>query len=616
MALLRLSHPRLLASVASAFIVLAATITPAAAESGSLQRAFAAAASEFGVPERVLLAVSYTLTRWEPSLAPSAAGGFGPMQLVDPAAAMTNGKGDASQPRSSARHERGPTIDMAVAATGTSPGRLKKEAAQNIRGGAALLAQYARDTVGDVPSDPGKWYGAVAQYSGSDERSVALGFADAVFATMRAGATRTLSDGQVVTLSASAVTADTSTATTLALVDRKRTNADCPKEIKCRFVPAAYQQNNPSDPGDYGNYDLARREADGLDVRFIVIHDAETDYQTTIRIFQDSLNYVSAHYVLRSADGEVTQMVENKNVGWHAGNWNVNMHAIGYEHEGFAIQGATWYTEAMYQASAALSRHLAAEYGIPLDRGHIVGHDDIPGPTDGFVAGMHWDPGPFWNWARYMELLGAPIVPTATSGNVITIRPDFASNTQQVRDCQGSGQLVSAQPTSFVFVYTAPSLSAPLANDPYLNTGGTDCANDWGDKAVTGQQFVRVETQGDWDAIWYAGNKVWIYDPGHTRTVQTKGIVITPKAGRKSIDIYGRAYPPSISNAQLTRYSMPSGQAYVAYDKVRGDYYEATTFNALETYRLHMTPTEFYLIQYNHRLAFVKASDVEAIGTP
>lgn len=229
---------------------------------------------------------------------------------------------------------------------------------------------------------------------------------------------------------------------------------------------------------------------------------------------------------------------------------------------------------------------------------------------------MHWDPGPFWDWARYMELLGAPIVPTATSGNVVTIRPDFATNMPRVRDCEGTGQLVPPQSTSFIYVYTAPSLSAPLADDPYLNTGGTDCANDWGNKAVTGQQFYRAERQGDWDALWYSGNKVWIHNPGGTKTVPTRGTVITPKAGLTAIDVYGRAYPESISTARLTRYSIPAGQAYVAYDKVRGQYYEATTFNALETYRLHTTSTEFYLIQYNHRLAFVKASDVDVVGTP
>jgi N-acetyl-anhydromuramyl-L-alanine amidase AmpD len=399
------------------------------------------------------------------------------------------------------------------------------------------------------------------------------------------------------------------------LLDRKHTGFDCPKTLQCRFIPAAYHQNS-KDPGDYGNFDLARREADGLAVRFVVIHDAETDYQTTIKIFQDSLNYVSAHYVVRSSDGQITQMVDNKNVAWHAGNWNVNMHAIGYEHEGFAIQGTTWYTDAMYQASAALTRHLAAEYGIPLDRAHIIGHDDIPGPAAANVRGMHWDPGPFWNWSRYMALVGAPITATATSGNVVTIAPDFATNMPQVRDCEGSGALLAPQPANFVYLYTSPTVDRELLfNDPGLasstHTKGTDCAADWGDKADTGHTFYRVQRQGDWDQLYYAGNTVWFYDPGETKIVHTNATLITPKAGATSIPVYGRAYPESISTAKLTMYSIPAGQKYVAYEKVKGDYYEATTFNNLDSYVLHTTPSDFYMIQFNHRLAFVKASDVD-----
>ena len=48
---------------------------------------------------------------------------------------------------------------------------------------------------------------------------------------------------------------------------------------------------------------------------------------------------------------------------------------------------------------------------------------------------------------------------------------------------------------------------------------------------------------------------------------------------------------------------------------MKGDYYEATTFNNLDSYVLHTTPSDFYMIQFNHRLAFVKASDVD-IATP
>ena len=62
--------------------------------------------------------------------------------------------------------------------------------------------------------------------------------------------------------------------------------------------------------------------------------------------------YLSWHYTLRSSDGHIAQHLDARNVGWHAGNWYVNMHSIGLEHEGIAAQGATWFTESMYRTSA------------------------------------------------------------------------------------------------------------------------------------------------------------------------------------------------------------------------------------------------------------------------
>src|SRR5204862_448465 len=103
---------------------------------------------------------------------------------------------------------------------------------------------------------------------------------------------------------------------------------ECPNRLDCEFVPAAYTPNSSTDPSDYGDYDLANRPDDGLDVRYIVIHDTEVDFATTLQIFQNPLSYVSAHYVVRSSDGHIAQMVATKNVAWHAGNWYVNGHAI------------------------------------------------------------------------------------------------------------------------------------------------------------------------------------------------------------------------------------------------------------------------------------------------
>ena len=175
----------------------------------------------------------------------------------------------------------------------------------------------------------------------------------------------------------------------------KSTDAECPSGLHCSFVPAAYQQNS-ADPGDYGNYDLANRPEDGLSIRFLVVHDTEVDYDGTLATFENSHNYVSAHYVTRSSDELVTQMVPTHDVAWHAGNWWINVHSVGIENEGFALD-PSYFTNRLYHSLARLTRYTAERYGIPLDREHIIGHDQVPGPTEAFQAGMHWDPGTYFD---------------------------------------------------------------------------------------------------------------------------------------------------------------------------------------------------------------------------
>jgi hypothetical protein len=619
-----------------------ATISPAGAapapsarfaQPGTRQAAFAAAAREFGVPESILLAVSYNVSRWENhGGAPSTSGGYGPMHLTQVGAAPAfDAKGDdqAHTARSATGDPSLHTLDAAAALLGLSADTLKGDPAANIRGGAAVLAQYARDTVGSTPTNEADWYGAVAKYSGSRESMAALDFANTVFATIGQGAARTTADGQNVTLAAKQVAPNRNTTATLQLRDAKHASgADCPDGLACEFIPAAYQLNNPADPSDYGNYDLANRPDDGLDIRYIVLHDTEVDYAGTLAIFQNPLAYVSTHYVIRSSDGHIAQMVENKNVAWHAGNWYVNGHAIGLEHEGFAIDGAAWYSEQMYQASAKLVRYLAHKYGIPLDRAHIIGHDDIPYPTQAQFL-MHWDPGPYWDWAHYMALLGAPINPSGSDhrGNIITIRPNFANNLQTVTDCEG-GTGERTQPSNFVYLRTAPSADAPYVTNPYLSDAPT-CANNWANKAVTGQQFYRFAREGDWDGIYFGGGKAWFYNPRHnTNTVPGSGLLVTPRLGKAFIPVYGRAYPEASAYPPGTTYqtvqpiglySIPASQAYVAFGPFKSDYYWAPTYAPTLEGSDHVVvegQTEYYQIFFNHRFAYVMASDVEVIHRP
>jgi N-acetyl-anhydromuramyl-L-alanine amidase AmpD len=606
------------------------TSTVLATPSGSskttdLQDAFAAASREFGVPESVLLAVAYNETRWEQHAGqPSTDGGYGVMHLTDvpvaPGAGNATGEPDPSvqiNGHVSSLH----TLEAAAGLLDASADDLKNVPAENIRGGAALLARYARDTVGSVPTSVADWYGAVAMYRGASDSATAIGFADTVYDTIDQGVTRVTSDGETVTLDPQTITPNRATADSLKLNVVTTFSAECPSGVTCEVTPAGS-----------GHTNLATRPTDGNAIRYIVIHDTEAKFDGVVRTFQAPGGITSSHYLVRSSDGLIAQFVPTKDIARHAGNWYINTHSIGIEHEGFAIQGASWYSEPLYQASAKLVRYLADKYNVPLDRAHIIGHDNVPGQTPTGQAQEHWDPGPFWDWGHYMDLLGAPL---KASGNpdtatVVTIDPGFASNRPVTSTCDGRGACTDlpAQSANFVYLRTEPRADAPLIADaaiqkPGAAIPGSTAASDWGDKAVIGQQFYRADRQGDWTAIYYGGQKAWFFDPANARTsIPGSGMLIQPKAGVSTVAVYGQAYPepaayPSGAKAPTIvplPYTIPAGQIYVATDKITSDY--ARPLGGLAgpaTGAIVRGQDTYYQIFFNHRIAFVRADQVDVL---
>ncbi|WP_245194893.1 N-acetylmuramoyl-L-alanine amidase [Kitasatospora phosalacinea] len=613
--------PRAAAAAAATALVAAvlgaapATATGRPPADGRLQRQFTDAAAEFGVPAGLLLALSYQQTRWEShGGAPSTTGNHGVTGLtrVDPAAVPSG----ADRPR---LH----TLDTAAALIGRPAEQVATDPAQNLRAAAALLARYQREAGRAASADPGDWYRTVARFGGDDERNP---FADRVFATLRTGAERTTADGQHVRLAAAPVPhPDRPARPAPRSADADDADADCPADLDCDFRPAAYALTDPGDPTSYGNYTKANRPDDGQRIQYVVLHDTEGGYDGSLATFGNPKSQASAHYLVRSSDGHVTQLVSNRDVAWHAGNKTFNMHSIGIEHEGYAFpkDRPTWYSEQLYQSSAALVRHLAARYGIPLDREHVLGHDDVPGPVQANAAGMHWDPGTFWDWAHYLDLLGVPLPGPAgppAVGSTVVISPAFDTNRPAVNG-------TSDRPENFVYLRTGPSPDAPLLND------GTLDAADWRDKAVTGARYVVADVSGDWTAIWYDGRKAWFANPGGTAAApdaRPGRTVLTPGPGSASIPVYGRAYPeaaayrghPSIPVQQVVPLSatVPAGQAYPAADAepVRGDFYYARNIDgdAPEDRTLVVGCDTYYPIRYNHRLAYLRSTDVRGGSAP
>ena len=415
--------------------------------------------------------------------------------------------------------------------------------------------------------------------------------------------------------------------------------ADCPQTINCVVVPAAHAANSGID--DYGNYDEANRPND-MKINSIVIHDTEGNLQQVLDAFKDPSFYASAQYVV-GPDGTVYQMVQNKDVPWHAGNWWYNMHSIGIEHVGYAATGGTDYTAAMYKSSAELVKYLTAKYGIPRDRQHILGHDNIPAQKTASIAGMHTDPGPFWNWQKYMSLIGAPlnVHKLRLHGNMVTVAPQWNTNKQTVTGCWNSACApAGAQSANFINLRTQPNDNAPLITDSVLGQGGSDFTNTAA-RVFYGQTLAqsgkpKITKSGVWFQVWANGNKGWFFCPfGAPNAMPTSGKFATPKAGKTSIPVYGRpspeasAYPNGFLNSSPASfwipaqaptaplsYTIPAGQRYkVISTDVPNDHFYAwslTRDQNLYPYdgSVFKGQTKFVEIQYGNRVAFVNKADI------
>ncbi|WP_043634775.1 N-acetylmuramoyl-L-alanine amidase [Nonomuraea candida] len=553
------------------------------------------------------------------------------------------------------------TLPEAGRLTGLASARLREDPAANIRAGAALLASYQERP----SSDPADWHGAVARYAGTDDPAASRAFADEVFSVMREGAQRRTDDGHEVRLDPmpglsvpgaaedgtigeiwpgeeagpgepiwdswsaeetgsadeTGSTEETGSAGPASRVGPKGQagtgKAECPASLACEWMPAAYKRFGKKKNRDYGNHDrLARKRT----VDYIVIHDTEGTYQGIPSLIRNP-RYVSWHYTIRSRDGHVAQHVATNDIAWHAGNWDVNTRSIGIEHEGYLAKGGTWYTEAMYRSSAKLVKYLAGKYGIPLTRARILGHDNVPGTTPQTVAGMHEDPGPYWDWAHYFELMGKPFK-AAKDGDSVIIRPSYATHRPRFTGCVTTKPAQACPPhgASTVWLHKSPSHTAPLVDDVGKHPGkpSTYSVYDHSARASTGQRYAVAARQGDWTAIWYLGQKAWFHNPaGKPTAIPAKGPMVTPLSD--DVKVYGRAYPEKSAYKSAARqalvplkYKIAPGQTYTVGGTVNGSYYAANAYSPSK----HVTTTgktRYHQIQLGHRVMFVKAEDVRLI---
>jgi len=257
---------------------------------------------------------------------------------------------------------------------------------------------------------------------------------------------------------------------------------------------------NPAASCNYSNISYNRG------ITHIIIHTVEGSDSSAISWFKDCASNVSAHYVI-SYGGEITQMVSDQDIAWHAGSWYYNLHSIGIEHEGYASKN--YWTQIQYQESAALVRWICLTNGIPMSREHILGHNE--------VSGYKSDPGPYFNWNYFMSLVtqGGPLpAPPST--------PAFKAHE------------VTA---SSLNVRSGPSMGNAII-------GGV----------LAGQRYVSIATSGGWRKIYYKNNTGWCYE-GYLTTVT--GVV-----GVK-IDVASLRVRKGPSTGTWALGSVSAGQRYV-----------------------------------------------------
>ncbi len=281
----------------------------------------------------------------------------------------------------------------AAALTGAGIDVLLERREQNILAGAVLLDAIRDGVAPDAPDGrvDEQWWPVVVAWSELGEPWLDDDFAWDVFRTLQTGLVTQTADGEDLTISVSRMPGLGSVPYLAPPEDLgARDSSGYPG--RARFVSAA-SGNQGSRSGGTGA------------VERIVIHTTEGSYAGAISWFQDPSSHVSAHYVIRRSDGEVTQMVADGDKGFHACQNNAD--TIGIEHEGTSYSASQW-TAAQIDSSARLTAWLVTQYDIPIDRDHIVGHGEIQ-PSS--CAGRD-DPGTWFPWNDYLvkvaNYAGAP----------------------------------------------------------------------------------------------------------------------------------------------------------------------------------------------------------------
>ena len=163
-----------------------------------------------------------------------------------------------------------------------------------------------------------------------------------------------------------------------------------------------------------GNFDTSRATIDR-----VIIHTMVGTWQGAAARFDNPTAGVSAHYGVK-LDGTYIHWLEEYNTAYHAGDYPMNQRSIGIEHEDNWNGKPPEPTrpDVLYAASAKLVADICKFYNIPIDRSHILKHNEVSDKPTGCPDALDIDR--IVKQAQAIANQG-----TATSGDNITRKSSF-----------------------------------------------------------------------------------------------------------------------------------------------------------------------------------------------
>ena len=466
-----------------------------------LDREFAAAADEFGVPADLLKAIGFVETRWE----------------------MVTGaeEHEGLAPAAGVMALRGEALARGAELAGVDAGAAAHERAENIRAAAALMAELAADQAIDV-GDLAAWAPVVAALSGIENPDGQAEQVERVYAVLREGV-----GGE------SAATIE-------------------PTEVAPDFAaPQGALRAAVNFPGAIWRPSPNWNSRSGWSVHAIVIHTCEGSYTSCWSWLTNSAAQASAHYVVSESGNEVSQLVDEANRAWHVAasydcsrvdghdcgknGVSVNNFSVGIEHGGFASQSS--FPAGQIDTSARLSCDISQAHGIPRDRLHILAHGQL----------QPWnrtDPGPNWPWTSYIAKVNEHCGGGGGGGGggdgEIIIDSNNSRNDLSKAKIEVSGNWTASSLASGYHGTGYYFASTVAASDPatfwfYLPEGGSRTVEAWwtaGSNRSAGAPFMAFNASGSKLGTTYVDQRAsgsrwvtlgtWSFSPGWNKVVLSR----------------------------------------------------------------------------------------------